>query len=157
MSEKYLLSNGQIDPGTYISGTFYRGVGMFDEFKVRGRTAADIINYEWDELGNDDTARAFVIAKCRKIDLSKIPASSLLWITPRREVAEHYGDVRTIHLPKRALVLAADGDDGYLVLLSTKKNPEKKSRVWRIESTAILGFLITFITQLGQKCRTVFM
>ena len=124
MSKKYLLLNGQIEPGTYIYGTFYRGVGMFNEFKVRGRTAADIINYERDELGNDDTARAFVVAKCRKIDLSKILASSLLWVTPKREIAEHYGDVRTIHLPKKTLVLAADGDDGYIVLLPTKKNLE---------------------------------
>ncbi len=124
MNKNYLLLNGQIEPGTYIHGTFYRGVGMFDEFKVRGRTAADIINYERDELGNDDTARAFVIAKCRKMDLSKIPASSLLWVTPKREVAAHYGDVRTTHLTKKALVLAADGDDGYLVLLSAKKKPE---------------------------------
>jgi hypothetical protein len=75
-------------------------------------TAQDIINFETIELGNAHILRQ---AKETGIDLAKIPAGQVIWVTKTRKAAERYGEPKEIDLGGNPPILATDGEGGYLV------------------------------------------
>ena len=76
-----------------------------------GTTAGDVVRYEQDELGNPLGISDDVIAA-----LDGVPADYLIWVARTKKAAEHYGGPRPFQLGPHAVVIAEDGDDGYLVL-----------------------------------------
>jgi len=85
---------------------YYRG-GPSSE-PPRGMTAADVVRYEREELGNN-------IAVEKGVDLTRYPSESLQWLSPNEEYAAEFGDVSPAELPKGAKILARDPDGGVLV------------------------------------------
>ena len=84
-------------------------------------TAADVVEYEQDELGNDIGVDPMLLPFLRKLD-----AAALWWVCPLEEDAKRYetnddGDVlgeasyEKFRLP--ALVIGNDGGDGGLLVL----------------------------------------
>lgn len=89
----------------------------------RGATALDVVNFEAEDLGNEDTRKQ---ALSTGIDLSKIPADDVVWVGEKKSVVSQYTaegrvPVTKVDLPKHAVVLADDGEGGYLVYRGDKK------------------------------------
>jgi len=76
-------------------------------------SAADVIRYEQDELGNPLGIAPALIA-----ELETFPASSLLWVTFKRFGAARYGKPERVKIDGQAFVIAEDGDGGFLILFS---------------------------------------
>jgi hypothetical protein len=76
----------------------------------KGVTAADVIRYERDTLGNR------IDIPDRLLDsLENDPAEAVIWVTYREEDALRYGtEIEEIDIPSDALLIAEDGDGGYL-------------------------------------------
>ena len=112
-----VFSAGEIYVGhAFRAGTPSSGV-------PRTASVADIIRFEAEHLGNDDIAeQAFSLG----IPLDSIPYYRCFWVTPRLDVCRWYAEVLgppflrieelTSRLGHAPLVLACDGDHGYLVL-----------------------------------------
>ena len=87
--------------------TFYRGGG---EGSMPSGTAADIIQYEKQELGNTD------VTPTEGIDLSKIPAKNTVWLTSTKEAAQEYGKPQSVSFPVGSYrIIARDGQGGVLI------------------------------------------
>lgn len=86
---------------------WYRGGGEPNRL-APALTAADIIAYERDELGNTD-----IIVE-DAVDLTAYPARRCHWLARRPAVAAEYGDVTLILLGDH-MILARDGSGGCLV------------------------------------------
>jgi hypothetical protein len=94
-----------------------------------GNTVKEVIDFEADELGNEEVREnAERVAKELGIDLSKVPAWHVNWVTYKKEDAEDYGNVYEFEMDEDNIVLTEDGGGGYLVLdhLSEhiKQNPD---------------------------------
>ena len=77
-----------------------------------GTTAADVVRYEQDELGNDLGVGPYTLAF-----LDTAPASRLVWFCKCRADAERYGkEVKAYDVS--GCILAEDGDGGVLVLVT---------------------------------------
>lgn len=84
----------------------------------KGDTAQDIFTFEALELGNTDMLTQAEILSLRGINLSKLSARQCLWVATNAKQAEIYNRghyVYEIPLTSNDLVLAEDGDEGYLV------------------------------------------
>jgi hypothetical protein len=108
------------------SGTFYRvDTGMTQS---RNATAKDIVDFEADELGNEDVQIGREKAKELGIDLSQYSHKDIVWVTKSKEDAERYGapeDVQEVPI-ENGTIIAEDGDGGFLILkdkLVTKETP----------------------------------
>lgn len=88
-------------------GMGYRG-GDF-AWHERGTTAADIVAYERDELGNDNTLVG------THLPLDQIPANQCEWVTADRETAERYGEVTKVFEADGAEIIVTDDENGYLI------------------------------------------
>jgi len=87
--------------------TLFRGGG--EGSAIQG-TAADIIKYEREELGNID------VVPVEGIDLGKISAKKTVWLTENEKSAEHYGKVESKQYAKGSYrIIARDGNGGVLV------------------------------------------
>lgn len=89
---------------------------------TRDTTALDVVNFEANELGNEDVGvTALNVAIANSIDLEKIPATEVTWFALTPAIARRYqseGDNSPIDkyiLSGSAIVLAEDGDGGFLV------------------------------------------
>ena len=74
----------------------------------KGMTAADVLKYEQEELGNKD-----VVAE-PGVDLTNIKSENLVWLTETKEQAKEYGNVSKSEL-KNYRVVARDSEGGVLV------------------------------------------
>jgi hypothetical protein len=72
----------------------------------RGLTAADVIAFETDELGNDLILEPGVATET-------IKSERLVWLTTTKQAAKHYGYVEAVTGNFR--IIARDHDDGLLV------------------------------------------
>lgn len=87
--------------------TFYRGGG---EGTMPEGTAADVIKYEQEELGNKDV----VVEK--GVELSEIDARNLEWVTETEDSASRYGEVtKKTFKSGQYRVIARDNDGGVLI------------------------------------------
>jgi len=87
----------------------------------RGATAADVVRFEMEELGND-----LVVSPAIRAALGQFPATRLVWVARTPGVAARYGEraghetestpVETLAMGEPDLIVATDGEDGYLVL-----------------------------------------
>lgn len=84
---------------------FYRGggVGM-----MPSGTAADVIKYEREVLGNSD------IKVEPGVDPKKISTKYLVWVTEKKKDAKEYGNVGIVELEKYQII-ARDGYGGLLI------------------------------------------
>lgn len=117
-------------------GDKYQGTAWRSETSNMGisskATAQDVLDFEADELENNTREQAEKLG----IDLSKYSAKDVIWVSPNKEKAQEYGtDMSTgevfnpaeeVKLSPNNIVLAEDGDGGYLVLQNYK---EKKKAV----------------------------
>jgi len=90
--------------------TYYRGGGACSLSALRDLTAADVLRYERETLGNAD-----VIAE-PSIDLTTVPAYTLRWLTTTRRAARAYGPVWRVRVGPHRIV-ARDGMGGVLIAL----------------------------------------
>jgi len=74
-------------------------------------SAADVIRYEQDELGNPLGITAALI-----LELENYSAASLVWVTLKRHDAARYGKPERVKIDGQAYVIAEDGDGGFLIL-----------------------------------------
>lgn len=79
-------------------------------------SAADVIRYETEQLGN---RLAFDMDRIG--ELEAIPGNRLVWVTKTPEEAERYGnDIEPVNLPRGSETIATDQEGGYLVLIPRK-------------------------------------
>lgn len=90
-----------------FTGTLYRNGGTL--IHERSATALDIIRYEQDELGNNNTVLV------SKETLAQIPARHTIWLCDQPD--QYNGELETYELVN-AQVLARDNDGGYLIYLA---------------------------------------
>jgi len=81
-------------------------------FSLRHDSAADVIRFEREELGNDNGVSDEVMG-----ELEKFPADRLRWVTSRPSDAARYGDTVESLDVNGCPVVGSDGDGGVLVLL----------------------------------------
>lgn len=83
-----------------------------------GTSAADVVRYERDELGNALGITAALIS-----ELENYPAASLAWVTFKRHDAARYGKPERVKIDCQAYVIAEDGDGGFLILFCDHPAP----------------------------------
>ncbi len=86
---------------------------------IKGKTAQDIVDFEADELGNEDIREQ---AESIGLDLRAIPEREVVWVTATRKEAEIYSmggkvPIVEIEIPRNSVILATDYQGGYLVWL----------------------------------------
>lgn len=96
----------------------YRGcAGPLED--MRGVSAKDVVDYEADELGNDTRTQVTKALKTLGVPYNRLAQHSfrdIVWVASSKKAAANYGDgIHMVKLPPHAVVLAEDGDDGYLV------------------------------------------
>ena len=75
-------------------------------------SAADVLRYEIEELGNSINFDMDRIG-----GLEAIPGNRLVWVTETPEDARRYGnDIEPVNLPHGSETIARDQEGGYLVL-----------------------------------------
>lgn len=83
----------------------------------RGVSAADVIRFERDELGNDWPC---LIPPALLSELEEYSANELIWVSRSRRIARLYGKPSQVTLCRDARVVYED-EDGTLVLNSKPK------------------------------------
>ena len=77
-----------------------------------GTTAADVVQYEQRELGNNLGIRGSVLKS-----LAQFPASRINWYCLMYKDALRYGyTVEQYNITDDSVIIATDGDGGYLIL-----------------------------------------
>jgi hypothetical protein len=104
-----------------VTKTMYRGGG---HGTMPSGTAADVIAYERDELGNSG------VVPEPGADLSA-PAKELMWLTESKEAAKQYGAVSAVDV-SGAQIVARDGMGGVLV---------RRNKGGAVTKSAILDFV----------------
>ena len=121
------ILNGEKAPGVkvtesvtpeIISGTFYRVDSGFTH--DRKATAMDVINWEAEEVGNDDCIQGKKNMTDAGIDLTKYPAKDIVWVTKskkdaKRYVEEYGGKIQNVVI-KKGIVVVDDDGGGSLIL-----------------------------------------
>lgn len=87
----------------------------------KGATAADVVRYEQEELGNklnvsDETLK----------DLGQYPASKVVWVAKEKSDAMRYGEEISEVDVEGWKIIAEDGDGGFLVLDTTAEKEDNK-------------------------------
>ena len=95
--------------GVEFSGKAYRADTGF--VQDEGATAADVVRYEQETLGNKMGVTPEVISS-----LEGRPAEDIVWVTKTKKDAARYGEAREVTIPPGSTVIAEDGDGGFLVL-----------------------------------------
>jgi len=99
---------------------------------IKGKTAREIVDFEADELGNEDIRQQ---AESTGVDLELIPEKDVIWVADTKEGAEHYDGAEEQRIPGKSIVLATDHEGGYLVWLrEDKKLPAKTGSSLRDEA-----------------------
>jgi len=80
----------------------------------RGSTAADVVRYEQDDLGNDLGVSDGLLSELETI--SAEDGRTLVWVTRTKKDAARYGGAKPFPVSPGAVILAEDGDGGCLVL-----------------------------------------
>lgn len=118
--QKKMEQGGEIQK---VSGIFYRVDTGFT--LPRGTTALDVVNFEADELDNEDSKIGRDKMKAAGIDLSKYSWKDITWVTKTKKHATRYGSARNVQQVeiKNGIIVSEDGDEGYLILeLGDKMN-----------------------------------
>lgn len=112
--------------GDVFSGKAYR-VESSNLGIPRGATAKDIVDFEADELGNEDIREQAI---AMGVDLSQYPAESAVWVTDNQEDADYYlpeeergqqpSLIEESDISKDNVIIATDYQGGYLVLQNYK-------------------------------------
>lgn len=102
-----------------VNGIFYRVDSGF--IHPRGATAKDVLDFEADELDNEDGKQGRENMKKAGIDLSKYPAKSIVWVTRDKKSAKRYkeeygGQIEEVEIKNGIVVVEDDGDGGTLIL-----------------------------------------
>jgi len=102
-----------------VNGTFYRVDSGFTH--PRGATAKDVLDFEADELDNEDGKIGRENMEKAGVDLSKYPAKSIIWVTRDKKSAKRYkeeygGQIEEIEIKNGIVVVEDDGDGGTLIL-----------------------------------------
>jgi hypothetical protein len=82
----------------------------------RGASAADVVRYECNELGNESEYEHLSPPALK--DLENYDA---LWVTRTKAAARRYGDPMPVEVPPGARVIADDQEGGYLLAIPCKK------------------------------------
>ncbi len=93
-----------------FEGTAFRSPSGFTQ--ARGTTAADVVRFEREELGNIDLD----ISEGVLSELENISSRDIIWVTRTKRAARQYGIPEVEELPEGSRVLAEIGPDGVLVL-----------------------------------------
>ena len=99
----------------------------------KGATAASVVRYEQEELGNK---LGVSIEKIK--ELKNYPASKIKWVATTKEGAQKYGDPKKIPLGKNIEVVASDGEGGLLVLDKTLEAIKAKGAALKLEDGTII-------------------
>ncbi len=108
-----------------FEGKAYRGESGYAH--EPGQTAADVMRYEQEELGND-----YGIAAEMYAELENYPATDLVWVTKQKGIAARYGSPEEVPIPEGSRIIATDDEGGYLVL-KTAINPEARAMAGGVE------------------------
>lgn len=131
-------------------GEIYRGPAYRTEtgFEPKG-TAADVIRFEQDELGND-----YGVTGEQLKELEKRPASDITWVGRTKEDVARYGvetereptpeEIQNIpddisEIVKGGKIIATDGEGGYLVLKPSPPSVTKEIKPKRISRKRALA------------------
>lgn len=79
-----------------------------------GTTAADVVRFEQEELGNDNGVDQRLLPA-----LAELPAEALVWVCRGKQAATRYGSrsaVQEVALAPGAVEIGTDGDGGYWVV-----------------------------------------
>ncbi|MEO1666736.1 MAG: hypothetical protein AAFU54_19010 [Chloroflexota bacterium] len=92
-----------------LTGTVYRSPSGYTH--IKGATVQDVLNFERDELGNDDqlpNVPDHILAQ---------PASHCTWVALDRETAGEYNTPNEVIAfeVNRAVIIASDGCGGLLI------------------------------------------
>jgi len=118
---------GKAGEGKEVAGDIFIGPGFRVETNlvVKGKTAKEIIDFEADELGNEDIRTQ---ANSLGLDLKNIPEKDVIWVTKNQKNAKDYGEeVDQVELGPNPLILATDGQGGYLIVKNIKEIPQNVS------------------------------
>lgn len=119
--------------GESYVGKSYRGNSIGDG-PPTGKSAADIIRFEMEELENDQHVDPKLIPL-----LEKYPASSLVWVgKTKRDVRQYGGEAYPVDLGSNPIVIGYDDDGGYLVLKEASKSTghgqcARSKATWRVK------------------------
>lgn len=137
--QKKMEQGGEIEK---VSGIFYRVDTGFTP--PRGTTALDVVNFEADELDNEDSKIGRDKMKAAGIDLSKYSWKDITWVTKTKKHATRYGSARNVQQVeiKNGIIVSEDGDEGYLILELEKSgiNMEEESKKWQERKK--LGYIL---------------
>jgi len=128
-------------PGGIYKGEAYRAEsGLL----AKGKTAQEIVDFEAKELGNVDVkGKAEELAKELGIELKNVSERDIVWVANTLEKAQDYGeDAEKVEISKDNIILAEDGDGGFLILQNVdkyKKAPVLKEKVKVEEPETISG------------------
>ena len=101
---------------------------------TKGKTAQEIVDFEAKELGNIDVKeKAEELAKKLGIELKNIPEKDVIWVADTLEKAQDYGKAEKVEITKDNVILAEDGDGGYLLLNNVDKYTKKVSPAKQVE------------------------
>lgn len=102
-------------PGTVLNSSLlvWRSPSLLLD---RRTTARSVVDFEADELGNEDI-REQAVKSGWYDQLEFYPADNIVWVTLAREQAERYGKPERFKIPRGSIVIANIGDDGILFLL----------------------------------------
>ena len=107
--EKPIPAAPPVVEGKEWKGSAYRAETGYAHDKEQ--TAADVVRYEQEELGNKLGVTPDVISK-----LENYSATDLIWITKRKKDTKRYGGGVKYEVPPGSRVIAEDEEGGYLVL-----------------------------------------
>ena len=82
----------------------------------RNATAADVVRFERDELGNDNQ-----IDENDLKELEKAPATAVTWVCPKKKDALYYGPAEPFYVPPGTQIIGKDEQGGYMILLPMKE------------------------------------
>lgn len=117
-------------------GPAYR-VETGTETHPEAKTAADVIRFEQDELGND-----LGVSPEKMKELEQRPASDIVWVVRKKSEAKHYGEDISDYsnIVKGGEIISEIGPDGVLVLKSTKPVGEALATS-KLSRKKLLGFI----------------
>ncbi len=85
------------------------------------KTAREKLNYDYGTTGNFLFKQAAKLAESLGIKLDEVPIKEMVWVAPKKEIAQKYGEAKLVDLPTDTIVLAKDEEGGILVLQHADK------------------------------------
>lgn len=109
-------------PEKYTGPAYRAQTGYVHE---KGKTAADVVRYEQDELGND-----LGISDEQLDELENYTAEQLKWVTRSQQEASRYGTPEEINA-EGGKIIADIGPDGVLVLMPQTKQKSESTAIFQ--------------------------